>query len=422
MRRSFRKWVLNCCLTVSLGFCPGLGFAHDDAKLLQQWNNAFLDAIRQDSSAPGIASRKMAILYGAMFDAVNSLDPRFESYLDLDPTPKGLQPAQVAVGVAMRVGELEYPGHKGIFRQLMSKQLNLRGGIHSDSLKYGKQVADQFLAARSNDGSSHSITYIPQDEIGVWKRTPPKYRPPETPQWSNVQSFCIAESKKVWAPGPPDITSEDYAKAWKQVRDLGGKNSTVRTEDQTEIAHFWSCFTYTATPAGHWNQIACNLLVEMEVPLVESLRLLALMNLALADAGIYAWKVKYDYHFWRPWFAIRLADEDGNSLTRSDSKWISLLEAPPHLEYVSGHSTYTGAAGEIIHQFFGTDEIAFTATSDSLPGVTRSFKSITECEQEIGISRIYGGIHFIFSNLDGLDLGHRVGRDVHNSFLRPLVY
>lgn len=392
-----------------------------EAEIIQQWNNAFLSATRQDSLAPGIASRKMAIAHVAMFDAVNSLNPQYTSYIETQAPSIDLDSEQVAIGAAFRVGELEYPSHAGVFRNLMQRQVNQSGKAHQPSLEYGIQVANQLITMRASDGSTHSITYYPMNEIGLWKRTPPKLRPPESPHWPLVQPFCLDETFSTTPYTPPSLSSEAYTMAWKQIRDYGSKNSSLRTADQTETAFFWACFSYTATPPGHWNEIACNLLVERNIPLLGSLRLMALLNLAMADAGIYAWRVKYENHFWRPIHAVREADWDGNPYTVSDPGWESLLEAPPHPEYVSGHSTYTGTGGEVIRRFFETDHISFTATSDSLPGVIRSYETISDCEMEIGMSRIYGGIHFGFSNLDGLELGREIGKEVFENYLLPMA-
>ncbi len=395
-------------------------WALSDAEIVQDWNDAMIEGIRQNSSPPVVASRKMAMFYTAMFDAVNALDPQYEAYIEIEPPSGDLDPYQAAIGAAFRIAELEFPGFTGVFRDLKQSQLRMIGQPDFEAQKFGAQVAERMLYRRSSDGSSNSITYIPRDEIGIWKRTPPKFRPPETPQWQKVTPFCIPLSSDLSTPGPPALPSEDYARAWLQVRSLGAIDSSTRTPEQTEIAHFWSCFTYTATPAGHWNQIACDIIAKRELPLIECLRLLALMNLALADAGIHAWKAKYEHHFWRPLDAIHLANQDNNPQTTTDPNWNSLLEAPPHPEYVSGHSTYTGAGAEVLRQFMGTDRIPFSTTSESLPGVVRQFEAISECEHEIGMSRIYGGIHFIFSNLDGIALGQKIGGEVFESVLRPI--
>lgn len=419
------KFPVQRCSCATLGFFLILVIVSKAAEpnwIIEEWNDLILATIRTDNAAPGIASRKMALVHLAMFEAANSIQTEFNSYLEIQSSEEDLQAPQATIAAAQRVAELEFPAYVGKFNNLMRKQLEALGTAHIPSLEHGEDIADMVVNMRANDGSSHSITYFPKNRIGIWRRTPPKLRPPETPQWANVVPFCVPESGIITTKGPPDLNSEAYAEAWHQIKELGGKHSQSRSKDQTETAYFWACFNYTATPAGHWNEIACDLLRNRNLSFIESLRLMALMNLALADAGIQAWKAKYRHHFWRPLHAIRLAGEDGNSQTEPDPDWESLLEAPPHPEYVSGHSTFTGAGAEVLRRILGTDEVSFIAKSDSLPGVTRSYQSISQCEEEIGKSRIYGGIHFNFSNLDGLELGHRVGAYVCENVLQPLSH
>jgi membrane-associated phospholipid phosphatase len=144
--------------------------------------------------------------------------------------------------------------------------------------------------------------------------------------------------------GPPALSSDKYAADFNQVKTLGAKNSTVRTPEQTEIAQFWSDGAGTYTPPGHWNQIAEEVATKRNTSLVDEARLFALLNIALADAGIAAWDAKYAYDFWRPATAIRQADFDNNPQTTADPTWDSLIGTPPFPEYVSGHSTFSGAA------------------------------------------------------------------------------
>ena len=189
---------------------------------------------------------------------------------------------------------------------------------------------------------------------------------------------------------------------------LGSKESTVRTPEEVEIANFWSCFTYTGTPAGHWNDIARIVLAdEVEEPL-EVARACMILNLALADAGIAAWDCKYHYRNWRPIQAVHAV--------RGNNGWRSLLEAPPHPEYVSGHSAFTGAGEAILRKLLGRDAVDFEVQSDSLPDVKRRYVSLRECSEEIGRSRIYGGIHFSSANREGLTLGRKVGSRVWEHF------
>jgi membrane-associated phospholipid phosphatase len=133
--------------------------------------------------------------------------------------------------------------------------------------------------------------------------------------------------------------------------------------------------------------------------------LFALLNVALADAAICAWEGKYSFHNWRPVTAISNGDSDGNDATVGDPAWSSLIATPPFPDYVSGHSTFSAAAARVLGLFYGSDQIAFTIGSDSLPGVTRSFSSFGQAAIEAAASRVYGGIHFRFASDDGLAIG-----------------
>jgi membrane-associated phospholipid phosphatase len=147
--------------------------------------------------------------------------------------------------------------------------------------------------------------------------------------------------------------------------------------------------------------------------------LFALLNIAMADAAICAWDAKYSFNFWRPVTAIRNGDSDGNPATDADPSWTPLLATPPFPDYVSGHSTFSGAAATVLARFYGTDNIAFTTGSDFLPGVSRSFPSFSAAAAEAAASRLYGGIHYRAANDDGLQAGIQVGERTVNEFLQP---
>ena len=167
----------------------------------------------------------------------------------------------------------------------------------------------------------------------------------------------------------------------------------------------------TYTPPGHWNQIAAQVAQDEGNSLTANARLFAALNLAMADAAIACWDAKYAYRFWRPVTAIRAADTDGNPDTGADPSWTPLLTTPNFPEYVSGHSTFSGAAEVVLSSFFGPD-VAFSTSSAGLPGVTRSYTSFRAAAEEAALSRLYAGIHFRFSNQDGLTTGRAVARYV----------
>jgi len=147
--------------------------------------------------------------------------------------------------------------------------------------------------------------------------------------------------------------------------------------------------------------------------------LFALLNIAEADAGIVAWDCKYAYNSWRPITAIQAADSDGNPDTTPDPAWAPLIITPNFPEYISGHSTFSGAAAAVLAAFYGTDDSPFTTGSDALSGVTRGFQSFSDAAAEAGMSRIYGGIHFMSANEHGLQCGAQLGGYIMKEFLLP---
>jgi membrane-associated phospholipid phosphatase len=215
------------------------------------------------------------------------------------------------------------------------------------------------------------------------------------------------------------LTSRQYAAEVNQVRALGRLDSTVRTSEQTEIALFWGYGPGSSTPPGHWNQIVQTIARRQGNSLAQNARLFALLNLAMADAAIVSWDCKYVYQLWRPITAVQLADMDGNPRTAGDSSWLPLLATPPFPEYTSGHSTFSGAAAMVLAVFYARDRVPFEAVSDDLPGVTRSYDGFWEAALESGMSRIYGGIHFMSGNVQGLLGGARTGAYVARNRLKP---
>jgi hypothetical protein len=239
------------------------------------------------------------------------------------------------------------------------------------------------------------------------------------PHWRYVKLFAIPDTEPFVPPPPPALTSEEYARDFNQVKILGERNSPVRTAEQSLIAVFWSDFSYTAMPPGHWHEIAATIAAQAGLSLPDTARLFALLSLAQADAGIVCWEAKYRYNFWRPVTAIQRADEDGNPDTAADPAWDHYLVAPNFPEYTSGHSTFSKASAEVLTWFFGTDAITFPTISDSVPGVTRTFHSLAACADEVGMSRIYGGIHFEFANREGKRSGAKVAHYVLANYLLP---
>ena len=389
------------------------------ANVVVDWNALVIDAIRADNSGPTVSTRNLAIIHTAIYDAVNSVTGTHQPYLIQVELSGETSAEAAAVGAAHELMLILYPGVAALTEQ---KYQNYMAGRSTDGptlagVALGRSVAHAMLEARRGDGSSTDVPYIPSSLPGQWRRTPPFFRPPVTPHWRYVDPFAIPALEPFLPPPPPALESEDYAIAFNEVKALGGKTSTVRTAEQREIAIFWSDFSYTSMPPGHWHEIAGAILLEKGNSLEETARLYALMALAQADAAIVSWEAKFAHNLWRPVTAIQRADEDGNPLTEADPTWDHLLPAPPFPAYISGHSTFSKASAQVLTRFFGTDAISFTAYSDSLPGVERSFTSLAVCADEIGMSRIYGGFHYQFDNTEGKKSGKKIGEYVAANWL-----
>ncbi|MBD2069041.1 phosphatase PAP2 family protein [Leptolyngbya sp. FACHB-671] len=365
------------------------------------WNATLLNAIVTERSSPPSASRSMAVLHTAIYDAVTANSTRTVS-----------REAAVA-GAAHQILISLYPNQTAILNQQLTMSLAeiANGAAETNGIALGRSVADAVLAARRNDGSAVPSSYIPGTAPGRWQPTLPGNQPALLPHWGNVTPFVMRSGSQFRPDGPPALSSAEWAAEFNEVKTLGGVNSTVRTTEQTEMANFWADGAGTFTPPGHWNLIAEQLSVVRRNTLVENARLFAMLNVAEADAGIAAWDAKYIYDLWRPITAIRLADQDGNPNTVADPTWTPLVITPPFPEYVSGHSTYSGAASTVLASFFG-DNTPFETTSIGLPGVVRSYSSFSQAADEAGMSRVYGGIHFQSGNQDGLVMGRALGRYV----------
>lgn len=347
------------------------------------WNAVALNlAAETERLFPPVLARNLAIMHAAMYDAVNAIDRSYMPYLvEVEPSEAQGASPEAAAAAAHRVLLSLYPQQAAEFDQQLSKSLAaIPDGLAEDKgVVLGQFVADQLLAARSEDGSSNSQQgYVPGDQPGEWRPTFPNYLPAGFPNWGKVTPFVIPSVLDYRTDGPPDLTSELYAQNLNEVKSLGSLNSLTRTPEQTEIAKFWSFdHRYSFSIQGFWNKIGEEIALKEGNTLVENARFFAVLNLAQADAGITVLDSKYFHNFWRPITAIREADTDGNPDTVADPDWTPLLNLSSTPEYIGGHSIVAGAAVAVLSDFFGEDYI-FNTTSPELPGVVRSYDSFYE--------------------------------------------
>jgi PAP2 superfamily protein len=400
--------LLSC--SVSTAFLI-VAIAH--AEVVTDWNTAALDAIRAGKTPPPIASRGLVILHVSIYDAVNGIARTHEPYLVESAAPTSASHEAAASAAAHKALVGLFPAAALSFDALHAAILATipDGPQKAAGIVWGEFVANQILAARANDGSDAIVLPPGGSGPGVWVPTPPAFAPYLLPQWGFVAPFTMSSGSQFRPPGPPSLDSEQYAADYIEVRELGAAVGSTRTEEQTVIALFWADGAGTETPPGHWNSIAQTIATAHANTLEQNARLFALVNIAMADAAICAWDAKYTFHFWRPVTAINYAEPELG--------WTSFIVTPPFPDYVSGHSTFSGAAATVLALLYGTDDLPFTTGSDFLPGVYRSFPTCLAAAEEAAASRLYGGIHFRSANEDGLQAGISIGEWAATHYLQP---
>ena len=410
MNACFRGLIFIVCIgAINLGSSIGIPANGD---VVTDWNTAALDAIRVGKTAPPIASRSLAILHISIYDAVNGIARTNEPYLVQSLTSASASREAAASAAAHKALVTLFPAAASSFDALHAAILAAipNGPQKAAGIVWGEFVANQILASRANDGSGAIVPPPGGSGPGVWVPTPPAFAPYLLPQWGLVAPFAMSSSSQFRPPGPPSLDSEQYAADYNEVKELGAAVGSTRTEEQTQIALFWADGAGTETPPGHWNSIAQSIAAGQGNTLEENARLFALLNIAMADAAICAWDAKYTFHFWRPVTAINFAEPALN--------WASFIVTPPFPDYVSGHSTFSGAAATVLPLFYGTEDLPFTTGSDFLPGVSRSFSTCLDAAEEAAVSRLYGGIHFRSANEDGLQAGISIGEWTDSHYLQ----
>jgi hypothetical protein len=444
------------------------------ADAVLDWNAVALAAVAADHSGPGDASqggptrtsRALAIVHAAMFDAANCIDRSFTPYLVKRHAPKNSSIDAAVAQAAHDTLTALYPLQAATFDAALAATLDgvPNGASERHGIHIGTAVAKKILRERRDDGSAIDPPYVDGTLPGEHRQDP--LHPTQgflSPGWGNVTPFTMTSAAQFRAPAPPFLTSAEYAAAFNEVKVVGaadaetsdrdGNGMPDRTPQQTETAIFWGYdgSPGLGTPPRLYNQIARVIAVQEGNTEIENARMFALINLAMADAGIASWESKYVFNFWRPVIGIREADlgtgpsglGDGNPDTIAETDWTPLGApcsndcgavtnfTPPFPAYTSGHATFGSAMFETLMNFYGRDNIAFSFTSDEFNGmtrdqngdvrplVTRSYLRLSEASDENAQSRIYLGIHWVFDKTGGIAQGRSIANHAFQNFLRP---
>jgi len=387
-----------------------------------QWNRALLVIVRTPGAqSPTVhPTRSFAIMHAAIYDAVNAIDRKHRPYfVRLTGVPRDASQEAAAAAAAHEVLIALYPAFKATLDAQLQQSLALipDGKSKTEGVLIGQSVADSILAARSNDGSNAPpIPYVFGNAPGDYQSTPPNFAPqPQFTNWSHVTPFALERANQFRPGPPPALTSDAYSDAFNQIKSLGIVNGTTATADEALTGRFWN-----GAIQNYWNEITQTLSQARGLSTAQNARLFALLNLSFADNVIAFYDAKYTYNFWRPVTAIRGGDVDNNPETVADPNWLPEAgKTAPDPSYPGAHAVISASGAEVLISFFERDHADFNVTSEVLPGVERSFTSISAAAEEATLSRIFGGQHFRFDLTTGQRLGREVADFVVDNFLTP---
>lgn len=429
------------------------------------WNDIALKATAEDftripfapeQDGPTGASRALAIVHLAMYDAFNSIAQKYSPYLgNLPDVPMDAsQDAAIATAAYVTLSVLFAKQGRDLlneYESFMAKLSDTPKAIEDGRIQ-GRKVADEILKARKDDGSDNNLPYAPSPLPGKHRVDPLNPGQPfVTPNWGQVKTFGISSGADFVADPPPELTDSQYTTDFNEVKEMGALIGSTRTVQKTVIGIYWGYdgTPKLGTPPRLYNQIVREIAMKKGNTLAQNARLFALVNMAMADAGIQCWYSKYFYNVWRPVLGVREADfgwgptglGDENLATVGDPFWLPLGApntnrspdknfTPGFPAYPSGHATFGAASLDMVRLFYNDDNIAFDFVSDEFNGHNADadgsirpyykghFDTLSEAIRENADSRIYLGIHWRFDADSGINSGKQIADFIFNNFLR----
>ena len=372
------------------------------ADVVMDWN-AKADAIAAEKQVlPAQHSRTLSILHVAMFEAVNAIERRYAPYKLTLSADRSTSKEAAAAAAAYDVLVAIYPDQKPGLDAAMTASLSGIAETESKSngIELGKKAAAGVIAFRTNDGGAAQESYRPYAKPGV-------YVPTTMPLFSTVgaTSPWVMTSGSQFRPAPPPaLDSQTWTKDLNEIREIGGRDSTKRTAEQTTIGRFWFF-----VGARTYNPIVRQAAMAKNMDVVDCARLFALTSIAGNDALVAVFDAKFHYNLWRPVTAIRNADLTLNPATPREESWLPLGDTPMHPEYPCAHCITSAAISAVLQNIVGDDFGEFSLTSPTAPGVTRKWSRLQDYSDEVSNARIYAGFHYRFSTEVGKDMGRKIG-------------
>ena len=391
-----------------------------------EWNQTFVDMLITTNAVNAASPRLGAIVHTAMFDAYNGIERRYTPIFVHDQAPHGASRRAAIVAAAHTALVGLFPSQQADLDARYEASLAALGDDGEDcgqslesGIRWGTSVAEAVLAWRATDG--FSAPYPPftgGSAVGQWRPTPPAFGPMSAQGLAFTTMFVLVNNTQ-FDPGPPrGLASATYTDDFNAVKALGRRTGSTRSDDQSALAVFWE-----GNASVHWNQAANQIARARNLSMSDTNRLLAVLNIAMADTAFTIWSGKRFYGglpnevTWRPVTAIPLADMDGNPGTAPEPGWLPLIVTPSHPEYPAGHPSQNGAGATVLLSQFGRRQ-TFTLTTTGQP--SRTYTSITQARSDGNNARVWGGMHYP-STVDVSDaMGEAIARYVNHHAMKRL--
>ena len=449
-----RRQFLAAASTLALAGCAGPHVASEGhrssyaSQILQPrnrntvflWVDAVLQQVRDQRVTPPRAAYNFGLPMTAGFLAANGATRAYDEPFGIGSGPRGADP-EVAYGVAFALAAAEAFQQPFLFERIAFLSRFPDGAAKSLGIEWGRTVGRRVLDLRTDDGSEPSEAhyylgrYERRRDALRWRPTGPFYGAVPGPAFASfdrglypghgrIKPWTMKSGSQFRTAEFYDPASPEFAEEFDTIRRLGGMDSTIRNDDQSEIALFWEDGPWGVTPPGHMVYIAMQLLQDRGLSFIELARAFALIGMTQCDASISAWDSKYHHDIVRPESAIRLrAPAFGNPDPRvvRQAGWQSYIPTPEFPAYPAGHSTFAAAAAELLALILGRDDVAFSGRAPDevlwpqLRGVTRHWTSLSHMAEENGMSRLYGGVHWELDHRAGMKAGRAIARQAFRS-------
>ena len=393
---------MNTTIRFGLGLlvvtASSIGISAASADVVTDWNARAVDIAAAAKLPTPPTVRAMAIVQTAVYEAVKA-------------APGASVEAAVAAANRATLSKL-FPAQQATIDS--AYQAAVSGIAESpakiEGIGLGEKAAAAVLALRTDDGAATPESYRPRTTAGVYVPTVV----PVVSQWPHRKPWVMTSASQFRPGPPPALTSKLWARDYAEIKAFGGKTSTRRTPEQTEIARFWE----TTAPTIYYPVVrSVAALPGREI--TQNARLLAAAAQAMDDALIAVFDAKYHYSFWRPITAIRNGDRDGNNATERDASWTPFIDTPMHPEYPCAHCIVSAALAAVLQAEIGTGNTpTLSTTSPTAPGVVHRWTKLSDFTQEVANARIYDGVHYRNSTEVGSAMGKRIGELVAAKYLR----